>query len=333
MHTTMKTFSRRSLLALALLAPAVAALPAPAWAVNEWPDKPVKIVVPFPAGGGTDLVARILGQKLAGRLGQPVIIDNRPGAATVIGTDAVAKAQPDGYNLLLSGSTSFTVNPAIRARLPYDPVRDLQPIAIVARTPLVLVVGADSPWHSVAELLAAAKASPKKIRYATFGVGSAPHLEGAMFALAGGVEMQDVPYRGSSQGIVAVVGGEIEMAIDTVAVVAPHVRAGKLRPLGIVGTSRSSMLPDVPTMAELKLPDATSDAWYGLAAPANTPAAVVQKLQREVTAIMGDPAVQAQLRAQGMEPVAVDGASFRKQMTSEIARYRTLADRAGIAME
>lgn len=306
---------------------------APAFAQDAWPTRPVKLVVPFPPGGGTDIVARAMGQKLSDRLKQAVVIDNKPGASTIIGTDAVAKAAPDGYTLLLSGSTSYTVNPALRAKLPYDPMRDLAPIAIVARTPLVLVVGAGSPWRTVDQLAAAAKAKPSGVRYATFGAGSGPHLAGELFALAAGVKLQDVPYKGSAQSTLAVISGEIEMGIDTVASVAPHVKSGKLRALGIVGAQRSSMLPDVQTLAELRLPDATFDAWYGFAAPAGTPAPVLQRLTHEVTATMADAALQAQLRAQGMEPVTIGATAFRTQMEGEISRYRALAHRAGIAPE
>ena len=316
----------------ALLAAALLPL-APAFADEAWPTRSIRLVVPFPPGGGTDLVARALGQKLAERLGQAVVIDNKPGASTIIGTDVVAKAAPDGYTLLLSGSTSYSVNPALRAKLPYDPVRDLAPVAIVARAPLVLVVAQGAPWQSVDQLVAAARAKPQGIRYATFGAGSAPHLTGSLFALAAGAQLQDVPYKGSAQAMLAVIGGEIEMGIDTVAAVAPHVKAGKLRALGIVGTTHASLLPGVKTLAEQKLPEATFDAWYGFAAPAKTPPAIVERLTREVTAVMADPALQAQLRAQGMEPAALGAAAFRAQMEGEIARYRALAHRVGIAAE
>jgi tripartite-type tricarboxylate transporter receptor subunit TctC len=318
---------------VSLLAAVLLAAGSLAQASDAWPAKPVKLIVPFPPGGGTDIVARGLGQKLSDRLAQPVVIDNKPGAATTIGADAVAKAPPDGYTLLVSGSTTYSVNPALRARLPYDPLKDLAPVAIIARAPLVLVVNAASPWRSVAELAAAAKAKPLGIRYATFGSGSGPHLAGELFAMAAGVKLQDVPYKGSSQSAVALIGGEIEMGIDTVAAVAPHVRAGKLRALAIVGATRSSMLPEVPTLAELRLPEATFDAWYGIAAPAGTPAPVIRKLTASVEAAMADKALQDQFRAQGMEPAMIGAAPFRGLMESEISRYRALAHRAGIAAE
>ncbi|OUM02794.1 Bug family tripartite tricarboxylate transporter substrate binding protein [Variovorax sp. JS1663] len=316
-----------------LLAVTLLAVGSLAQANDTWPVKPVKLVVPFPPGGGTDIVARGLGQKLADKLGQPVVIDNKPGAATLIGADAVAKAPPDGYTLLVSGSTTYSVNPALRARLPYDPLKDLAPVAIIAKAPLVLVVGTAAPWRSVAELAAAAKAKPLGIRYATFGSGSGPHLAGELFAMAAGVKLQDVPYKGSGQSTVALIGGEIEMGIDTVAAVAPHVRSGKLRALAVVGTTRSSMLPEVPTMAELKLPEATFDAWYGIAAPAGTSAPVIRKLTASVDAAMADKALQDQFRAQGTEPVMIGAGPFRSLMESEISRYRALAHRAGIAAE
>ena len=316
-----------------VLASGLALAAVPAQADPAWPTRAVKLVVPFPPGGGTDIVARALGQKLAAQLGQPVLVDNKPGASTIIGTDAVAKAAPDGYTLLLSGSTSYSVNPAMRAKLPYDPVADLSPIAIVARTPLVLVVGAQSPFTTVQALAAAARAKPLSIRYASFGAGSGPLLAGELFALAIGAKLQEVPYKGSAQSTLAVMGGEIEVGIDTVAAVAPHVRSGKLRALGIVGATRSSLLPALRTLAEQQLPDATFDAWYGFAAPAGTPAPVLQRLSREVGVAMADPALQAQLRAQGMEPVVIGAAAFKTQMGAEIARYRALAHRAGIVAQ
>ena len=323
----------RSFPFLAVAASLIVAAGLPASAQDAWPTKSVKLVVPFPPGGGTDIVARALSQKLSERLKQPVVIDNKPGASTIIGTDAVAKATPDGYTLLLSGSTSYTVNPALRAKLPYDPMRDLAPIAIVARTPLVLVVNANSPWHTVNDLVAAAKAKPKGVRYATFGSGSGPHLAGELFALAADVKLQDVPYRGSAQAMMGLIGGEIQMAIDTVARAAPHVRSGKLRALAIAGNERARVLPLVPTVRELKLPDAAFDGWYAVAAPVRTPAPIVDKLMKEVEAAMRDVALQEQIRAQGMEPVFVGPKAMHAAMEDEIGRYRALAHRAKIVVD
>lgn len=314
-------------LALALAATALTPL---AQSSEAWPTRPVKLVVPFPPGGGTDIVARAIGQKLATRLGQPVVIDNKPGAATIIGTDAVAKADADGHTLLISGSSSYSVNPALRSKLPYDVTTDLAPVAIVAQAPLVLLVNAASPYTQLADLAKAAKVRPGALTYATFGTGSAPHLSVALFAQATETRLQDVPYRGSAQSMTALLAGEIDMAIDTVATAAPHVRSGKLRPLAIVGGTRSSLLPNVATVTELKLPDATFDAWYAVAAPARTPAAVLKRLGTELGAVMADPQLQAQLRAQGLEPVALGAAAMRKQMEIETSRYRALAHRAGI---
>ncbi|QNK65926.1 tripartite tricarboxylate transporter substrate binding protein [Variovorax sp. PAMC26660] len=322
--------SRRQLL---LCASAVLAAPAAAVAEDAWPRRAIRLVVPFSPGGGTDIVARRISETLSQRLGQPIVIDNKPGASTVIGTDIVARARPDGYTLLLSGSTSYSVNPALRATRSYNPSRDLAPIAIVARVPLVLFAGSATPWRSLPELIADARARPGRIRYATFGNASGPHLTGELFALAADIALQDIPYQGSNQGLLAVIGGEVDLGIDTVASVAPQVHSGKLRALGIVGAARSGLLPGIRTLAEQGLPDASFDAWYGFAAPAHTPAPVLARLTHAITATMCDPALQAQLRAQGMEPVAIGAAGFRRQIDSEIPRYRALAHRAGIVTD
>jgi tripartite-type tricarboxylate transporter receptor subunit TctC len=299
--------------------------------LGPWPQKPIRLVVPLAAGGGTDIVARMIGQALSQQLGQPVVIDNRPGASTLIGTEIVARARPDGYTLLLAGSTSYSVNPALRAARAYRPSRDLALIAIVARVPLVLVVGSAAPWNSLTELIDGAKARPGRIRYATFGTASGSHLTGELFALAAGIQLQDIAYRGSSQALVGVMGGEVEMGIDTVASVAPYVHSGRLRALGVMGAAPSSLLPGVRTLAEQGLPEASFDAWYGIAAPPRTPAPVLATLTRAIVETMASPALQAQLRAQGIEPTMVGADAFMAQIEKEIPRYRALAHRAGIA--
>jgi tripartite-type tricarboxylate transporter receptor subunit TctC len=332
----MKRLVRASLLSVALAAFASACIPALAQTASPteaWPQRALRLVVPFPPGGGTDAVARALGQTLSARLGKPVVVDNKPGASTIIGTDSVVKAEPDGYTLLVSGSTSYTVNAALRPKLPYDPLKDLAPVAIVARAPLVVVVRADSPHKDLASLLAAAKVAPKTVNYATFGSGSAPHLVGALLEQAASVRLQDVPYRGSAQAMMGLIGGEIQMAVDTVASAAPHVQSGKLRALAIAGNERARALPTVPTVRELRLPDAAFDGWYAVAAPARTPAPVVDKLVKAVEAALRDARLQEQIRAQGMEPVLLGPKAMHAAMEDEIGRYRALAHRAQIVVE
>lgn len=302
-------------------------------ASDTWPSKPVRLIVPFPPGGGTDIVARLVGRKLSEALRQGVLIDNRPGGSTIIGADAVAKAAPDGYTLLLSGSSTYTVNPATRSKLPYDTFRDLIPIAIVARTPLVLLVAHNAPWQTLDDLVSAAKARPGAANYATFGNGSAPHLAGELLAAAAGIKLQDVPHKGGPQATLAVLAGDIHISIDTVAGAVPQIKAGKLRALSVFGPTRASLLPDVSTMTELKLPGATFDGWYGLAAPAQTPSHVIERLHRETRTVMSDPTLQSQLLSQGMEPVFVEASAMRAQMEREIGRYRELAQRAGMVVE
>lgn len=324
--------SRRALLSC------LAGTSLPLWAATQpgasgWPQRPLKLVVPFPPGGGTDAVARSLAQALGERLGKPVVVDNRPGASTIIGTESVVRAEPDGHTLLVSGSTSFTVNPALRARLPYDPVRDLLPVGMLARAPLVLLVPAQSPHADLAALLAAARAKPRSLHYATFGAGSGPHLAAALLEQAAGVRLQDVPYRGSSPALMALIAGEIQLGIDTVAAAAPQVRAGKLRALAIAGPARSSLLPQVRTVAELGLPDAQFDAWYAAALPARTPAAIQARLSAELARIMASPGMAEPLRAQGMEPAFMDPPRLKALMDEEIVRYRALAWRAQIVVE
>ena len=318
--------TRRALCLAPLLLPLAAQ-------ADTWPSRPIRIVVPFAPGGGTDIVARALGAALSARLKQPVAVENKPGGGTVIGADAVAKAEPDGHVLLVSGSTTFTVNPALRPRLPYDAQRDLVPVAMVARAPLVLVVSASSPWKTLPELLAAAKARPGGIAYATFGPGSGPQLAGALLGLEAGVQWLEVPYKGSAPALTDLLGGQLQMLIDTAASSGPQVRAGKLRALAVLGPARTATLPEVPSLTELKLPGAAFDAWYAVAAPGRMPAAARQVLEREVKAAMADASLQAAIRQQAMEPVFVGSDALRPLAEGEIARYRMLAHRARIVVD
>ncbi|CAA2103512.1 Bug family tripartite tricarboxylate transporter substrate binding protein [Variovorax paradoxus] len=300
---------------------------------DTWPQRPIRIVVPFSAGGGSDMVARAFAQSLAAQLGQPIVVENKPGAATVIGTESVVRAAPDGYTLLLSSSTSFSINPALRKRLPYDPLRDLAPIAIVARTSLALVVGREAPWHSLHEVIAAARAEPGRIRYGTFGAGSGPHLAGEMISRAAGIRLQAIPYRTTGQLMVALNNNEVDLGIEVAGAVASQVQAGTMRAIAVLGRERSRTFPEVRTLAEQGLRQATFEAWFGLAAPVRTPAAVIGRLSRAVTVAAGDVEVQATLRAQGMEPISLGAAAFRTEAEDEIARYRVEAERAGLSLD
>ena len=323
--------TRRHFLNASLLC--AAALAAPYAQAQSYPSKPIRIVVPFGPGGATDVVARTVADKLSARLGQPVIVDNKPGASTMIGADAVAKAAPDGYTLMVSGSSTYTVVPALKERMPYDPQKDLALIALLVKAPLVLVSGPSAPVKSLAELVALGKSKPGELGYATFGTGSAPHLAGEMLAHEAGIKVLAVPYKGSAPASMALLGGEIHYAIDTIPSVGPHIKSGKLRPLAVTSVQRASALPDVPTLGELKLGKASFDGFYGLAAPAGIPAAIQQLLGRELAAIMALPDLKDKLLAAGLEPGFLDAPAFNAKVVVEIATFKAAGKRANIVMD
>jgi tripartite-type tricarboxylate transporter receptor subunit TctC len=330
----MPSVSRRPLLRAALLAAACSALALPGLAqAQAWPAKPIRMVVPFPPGGGTDVAARIIGERLSARLGQPVVIDNKPGAATAIGVGMVIAAEPDGYTLLFSGSTSYTVNPAVRSKLGYDPFKQLSPIAVVARTPLVLVTSATGPYKTLKDVLAKAKAEPGTVTYATFGAGSAPHLAGEMLANAAGVKFSAIPYKGSAEADIGVVRADVSLGIDTLAAVNPLVQSGKLRALAVVSEKRSAQIPGVPAYGELQLSPALLDGWYAVAAPAGISPAVRDQLLQALAAIIAEPAVGKKLQQQSLEPAFLGPQALRDLMDSEITRYRATVARAGIRLD
>ncbi|SIT30210.1 tripartite tricarboxylate transporter substrate binding protein [Achromobacter sp. MFA1 R4] len=319
----------------ALLAFTLAAAAHPGDAHAAYPDQSIKIVVPFTPGGATDAVARLLATRLSGKLGQPVIVENRPGASTVIGADAVARAKPDGYTLMLSGSTTYTVLPALKPSLPYDPVRSFEHIGIVAMAPIVLLAQNAVPATTLQEAAALAREQSAKggLMYGTFGPGSAPHLAGEMFAQAAGAKMMPVPYKGSAQLVTALIGGEVALGVDTVSSAAPQARAGKLRALAVSGDRRVPQLPDVPTFAEAGMADASFVGWYGLVAPAQTPAPVVDTLNRAVAEIMQDEQVRKTVSDLSLDPVFLPGKAFRDQIAKEVGTFTEVAARAGITLD
>lgn len=325
---------RRHLLATSLLpwaSPAAWAQTAPA--AGSWPRQPVRLVVPFPPGGGTDIVARALAGALSSQWQQPVTVENKPGAATILGADSVAKAGADSHALLVSGSSTFTVNPALRKKLPYDPQKDLPALGLVALAPLVLVVRADAPWKSLPELLAAARAKPGGLSYATFGPGSAPQLAGSLLALEAGVQWLDVPYKGSAPALTDLLGGQIQFMLDTAASAGPQVAAGKLRALATLSAKRLENLPEVPTLPELKLAGAVFEGWYGVAAPAAMAPADRQRAEAALRQAVADPQVQAALRRAAMAPLFVGSQALQPLIDQEVARFRMVAHRARIVMD
>src|SRR3954454_15186542 len=249
---------------------------------QDYPAKPLRFIVPFPPGGGNDTVARAIAQQMSPALGQPVVIDNRPGAGGSIGADLAAKAPADGYTLFLAGVGSHVVNPNLHAKLPYDPVRDFAPVTLVASAPSVLVVNPGVPARTLAELTAYARANPGKLNYASNGNGSAAQLAATMYESMAGVKMVHVPYKGIAPAMTDLLSGEVQLMFGTIVALVPHIQAGKLRALAVTSKKRSSLLTDIPTLAESGLPEYEAGSWYGILAPAGTPPDIIAKLNTVV---------------------------------------------------
>jgi tripartite-type tricarboxylate transporter receptor subunit TctC len=299
-------------------------------AADDYPNRPVRIVVPYPPGGGTDIVARILGEKLQARLGRPIVIDNRGGAGGVVGTGFAAKAVADGYTLVLV-PTSHVINPSIHARLPYDTAKDFAPITTVASTTILMAVNPQVPAHSVRELVEAAKTNPQAIAtYGSAGVGTVFHLTGQLFNQLTGLKLQHVPYRGGAPTVTALLAGEIPLAFETMLALQPHVRAGSLRALAVTSARRSSAMPDVPTAVEAGFPDLVTENVYALFAPTGTPDPILARLHDVTVAALALPEVRDKLREQGAEVVGGSSAELAAYVTAEIPRWAVLARQAGV---
>src|SRR5512134_761689 len=268
----------------------------------QYPNRPVKLIVPFPPAGATDLVGRIVAQKLGEQMGQPVVVENRPGAGGSIGSDLAAKSAPDGYTLLMATSSTHSIGPMLQ-KLPYDPLKDFAPITHVANVPNVLVVSPVLPVTSVKELIAYAKARPGQLNFASSGVGTIVHLNGELFKMLAGVDLVHVPYKGTALSIPDVANGSIAMLLDSLASVMPHVKAGNVRPLAVNAPQRSPLLPEVPTLAQAGLPAFDRYTWFGMFAPAGTPPEVVRRLQTEVAAALKAQDLRERFDAAGAEPV------------------------------
>lgn len=320
---------RHALASLAAVSTALLAPRGAAWA-QSWPSKPLRLVVPFPPGGATDTSARLIAEHLGRRLGQSVVVDNKPGAATVIGVEAVTKAPADGYTLLVAGVGSFSVLPALRNNLPFNVEKDLAPVSLFVSTPVVLVTPSTRPFRRLADFIAAAKAQPGQLRYATYGAGSAPHLAGEMLAAAAGIDMEPIPYKGAAEAQLALLRGDVDLGFETLSATGAHLKSGKLTGLAVNSAKRSSFVPELPGMAELGLASAAIEAIYGMAAPAGTPAAVLTRLSGEIAEIMALAEVKDKLGALYLEPTPLGAPHMASTVAAETSKYRAVAARAKI---
>ena len=299
---------------------------------QSWPSRPISLIVPFPAGGTTDVLARAVGQELSKSLGQPVLIESKPGAGATLGADFVAKAKPDGYTLLM-GAVHHTIATSAYKKLPYDFQKDLLPVTIVALVPNLLVVNTAMPAKNVSELLALAKASPGKLSYGSAGNGTAHHLIGAQFEAMGGVQLLHVPYKGSGPLVTDLLGGQITMSFDTITPVLPHIRAGKLRALAVTTSKRSPALPDVPTLDESGLKGFNLGTWFGVLAPAGTPREIVSRLNTELVKIIHSPEFKKRMDDIGAEPVGNTPEQMAQQIRDDTERFAKLVKDAKVTME
>jgi tripartite-type tricarboxylate transporter receptor subunit TctC len=306
-------------------------LPASAVA-GDFPDKPIRLIVPFPAGGPNDIIARVIGQRMSELIKQPVVIENRGGQAGVLGTDAVAKAKPDGYTIAISSAGALTISPNME-RIAYDTLKDLQPITLVAEVPEMLVVATSVPVHDMNELIALAKAQPGKLNFASTGPGSMPHLAGELLKLTARIDIVHVPYRGAAPAVNDLLAQQVQMVFLDLPVLLPQIRAGALRAIAIGAPQRAPTAMEVPTTAEVGMPELLAENWYGMVAPAGTPPAIVASLNRIATEAMRDPAVKEKLASQGAELVGDTPEHFRSFIEAEIAKWAKVIKDAGIPTE
>lgn len=309
----------------------IAAIATPPAGAQNYPTRPVRMVIPFPPGGSNDVVGRLIAIRLGDHLGRQIVVDNRSGAGGVLGTESVAKSAPDGYTLLVV-SIAHAVNPWLY-KLAYDPIKDFAPVGLLAKGANVLVVHPSLPVHSVKELIDLAKRQPGDLTYASAGIGSFEHIGGELFKLMAGVDLLHVPFRGGGPAMVDTVGGHTKVMFSSLIQTVPQVRDGKLRALGTGGLLRSAALPDVPTMAEAGVPGYEAVNWWGVAAPAGTPQAIIDRLNQEIAAVQQLPEVQEQFALQGAEAMSMKPAAFGAYMVSEMNKWETVVKRRGITAQ
>lgn len=295
-----------------------------------YPTKPIQLIVPFPPGGAVDIVGRTISKKLGDRLGQPIVIENKAGAGTVVGAAFVANAPADGYTLLISSGSTFTVNPALNAKLPYDPVKSYEPIGMVARVPLILLANREVPVGNLKQLIGAVQRAPDKFSYGSFGNGTTGHFAAELTWSAAGIKVMHVPYRGSAPAMSDLMGGQIPFTIDTVAAALPQLKAGKIKAIAVTGATRATQLPDVPTVAESGFPGFSADSWLAVVAPRGLPAEAKAKLHKALADTLADAEVRSKLIAAGLEPSYATGDAVLTQIEDELPRMRAIAQRAQI---
>ena len=318
--------------AIKLLGFAACALTAAAWG-QAYPNKPLKMILPFPAGGPTDIVARAMGQGLGEALGQNVVIDNRPGGGGMIGATLAARSPADGYTLLLGGITTFGVAPSIHKNPPYDSVKDFQPVTLATRQPIMLMMHPSLPAKSVKEFIALSKARPGEINYASSGPGGSGHMAGELFKLVTGVNLVHIPYKGAPPALNELIAGQVQVMFGTILASAPHIRSGRVRALAITGPQRSAALAEVMTFAEAGLPSYDASSWNGILVPAGTPRAIVERLNTEIVRILKSPQVQERLAQDGALPWPTTPDEFAAFIKSEIAKWAKVVQAANIRID
>ena len=325
----MPELRRRRELLIALIALAWATQVTAADSGQSYPNRPVRFIVPFAPGGSTDTLARTVGQKLGEALGDQVVVDNRSGGNGNIGTDLVAHAAPDGYTILLGYIANLAIGPSLYAKLPFDPVKDLAPVTQLAVAPNILVVHPSVPAKNFKEFIAYAKANPQKVNFASAAVASPGHLAGELLNHAAGIHMQHVPYKGSGQAVVDLVGGQVQVMVSGMSSVMPHIKAGRLRALAVTGAQRSPAVPDIPTIAESGFPKFEATAWYGVLVPARTPKAIVTRLHDEIVRALKMPDVKERLESVGFEIVGSTPEAFGAYIKSEIVKWAPVVKASG----
>jgi tripartite-type tricarboxylate transporter receptor subunit TctC len=324
---------RKLSLLLGAMVAATAFAHAPASAQAAYPNKPLRIIVPFSPGGATDTLARMMGQKLTEAWGQPVVVENKPGAGGNIGAEMGAKAAADGYTLTLAAAGFMAVNPSIYPKLAYDPVKDFAPLTLLVKAPLLLVVNPKMPVNNIAEFMAYAKAHPGKVSLANGGTGTAQHLGGVYLANEAKVNIVHVPYKGSAPATTDLLGGVVDAQFDNMVTLVPYVKSGKLKALAVSSTQRSAAFPEVPTLSETVLPGFETGTWYGLVAPAGTPAPIVAKISQELQRILAMPDVKEKLVAMGLDASGMSGAEYGQFIRAEIGKYAKIVKAAGVTAE